>query len=323
MSKVIGIDISKKTFDVAFLNQEDKWQHFEFENSFKGIKLFIKKIKQTDHCVMEASGPYYMQLAYMLSEKQILVSVVNPLVIRRYAQMKLIRAKTDKKDAQVIAQYGQQEKPKKWLAKASVIIGMRQMVTAMRLITKQIGMIRNQLGSLEATGMPDKATIKSLQAIEKTLLKQQLNLDTNLTNAAKKDYEQTVARLQTIPGIGKKAAIMLTLLTEDFTRFENYKQLIAYVGFSPRVYQSGTSVRGKGHICKMGNSQIRKILYMCSWSAKKYNRACVTMYQRLKAKGKPERVIKIALANKLIKQVFAIAKNKTNYEENYMPKPCF
>ena len=106
MSKVIGIDISKKTFDIAFLNSKDQWEHNVYDNTTKGIKKFIKLVELTDHCVMEASGPYYMPLAFSLSEKEKLVSVVNPLVIRRYAQMKLVRAKTDKKDARIIAEYG-------------------------------------------------------------------------------------------------------------------------------------------------------------------------------------------------------------------------
>lgn len=109
--------------------------------------------------------------------------------------------------------------------------------------------------------------------------------------------------------------MMLIAITDDFTKFEHYKQLIAYVGFSPRIYESGTSVRGKGHICKMGKSQIRKLLYLCTWTAKRYNKTCREMYDRLHAKGKPERVIKIAIANKLLKQAFAVATSKQKYIE--------
>lgn len=103
---------------------------------------------------------------------------------------------------------------------------------------------------------------------------------------------------------------------------EHYKQLIAYVGFSPRIYESGTSVRGKGHICKMGKSPIRKLLYLCTWTAKRYNKTCREMYERLHVKGKPERVIKIAIANKLLKQAFAVATKKEKYIENYQPNIC-
>ncbi|MCB0541683.1 MAG: IS110 family transposase, partial [Bacteroidetes bacterium] len=136
-------------------------------------------------------------------------------------------------------------------------------------------------------------------------------------------YSETLARLESIPGIGRKTAIMLTVITNNFKNFETSKQLIAYVGFSPRKYESGTSVRGKGHICKMGKAQIRKLLYLCSWSAKKCNKSCIEMYKRLKEKGKPERVIKIAIANKLIKQAFAIGKYERNYNENFQPNTCF
>ena len=55
---------------------------------------------------------------------------------------------------------------------------------------------------------------------------------------------------------------------------------------------------------------------MCSWSAKRYNVYCIQMYDRLKAKGKPEKVIKIAIANKLLKQAFAVVENKTVFNNN-------
>jgi transposase len=63
---------------------------------------------------MEASGPYYLRLATFLAEKGITVSVINPLVIRRFCQMRLARAKTDKKDACMIAAYGSTENPPRW-----------------------------------------------------------------------------------------------------------------------------------------------------------------------------------------------------------------
>ena len=62
---------------------------------------------------MEASGPYYLQLANYLNTHKIEVSVVNPLVIKRFSQMNLQRAKTDKKDAETIANYGSLYNPKR------------------------------------------------------------------------------------------------------------------------------------------------------------------------------------------------------------------
>jgi transposase len=130
-------------------------------------------------------------------------------------------------------------------------------------------------------------------------------------------YEKTAKALQTIPGIGPKSSAILIALTNNFKKFQNYKQLIAYVGLNPRVFESGTSVKGRGHICKMGTSRLRKLLYLCSWTAKRYNIYCKDMYDRLKSKSKPERVIKIALACKLLRQAFAIGKRQSGFENNF------
>ena len=180
-----------------------------------------------------------------------------------------------------------------------------------------------QLEALTATGVMDKDLKSILQGIVSYLTCKRNKVEKQIEEIAQSVYKSTLDRLKSIPGIGTKTAIMLTVITGNFENFETHKQLIAYVGFSPRIYQSGTSVKGKGHICKMGKSQIRKLMYLCSWSAKRCNKDCVDMYERLLEKGKPERVIKIALANKLLKQAFSIAKNKTYYDENFNKKTCF
>ena len=67
----------------------------------------------------------------------------------------------------------------------------------------------------------------------------------------------------------------------------------------------------------MGNRYLRKLLYICAWSAKQHNAQCRVMYERLAHKGKPEKVIKVAIANKLLRQAFAVGSKLTIYEKNY------
>lgn len=148
------------------------------------------------------------------------------------------------------------------------------------------------MGAFEDNGFVCKEVKKSFKGILKKLDLQKQKLEGRMRILGREEYQQTLKLLTSIPMIGDKTAIMLIAITADFEELDHYKQLIAYVGFSPRVYQSGTSVKGKGHICKMGKSQIRKLLYLCSWSTKRYNKACKEMYERLKKKGKQERVIK-------------------------------
>ena len=321
MSKFIGIDISKQTFDVSYSKKGQE----VFDNNQKGFKKLLRQIDKETGVVMEASGPYYLSLATFLHKKEIKVFVVNPLKIKRFSQMNFNRAKTDKKDAEVIRGYAlkMQEDLKQWKPEPKHIKDMKQLHTALELLNKQLSQVGNQLGAFEDSGSVCQDLKKSYKSILKKLEKEKRRLEQKMLNLGKEEYRQTLKSLTSIPAIGEKTAVMLIVITANFEKFDHYKQLIAYVGFSPRIYQSGTSVKGKGHICKMGKSQIRKLLYMCSWTAKRYNKGCVEMYQRLKKKGKPERVIKIAIANKLLKQAFAIAKNKTVYNENYQPKTCF
>lgn len=320
MYKVIGIDISKAKFD-AFISQDKS--HKEYPNSLKGFKSLLKSCNDNTLVVMEASGYYHTSLAHYLHEKGIKVSVINPLVIKRFSQMQLNRAKSDKKDAQTIARYAELNDPSIWEPESKAVIAMKQVFTGLELLDKQIRQVNGQLESLSVAAFKDCLVVKELKGLVQTLIKKQEKLNLQLVKLAKTHFESTYNNLQSIPGMGPKTAAMLIAITNDFTKFSHYKQLIAYVGFSPRVYQSGSSINGRGNICKMGKSQIRRLLYLCSWSAKKYNKKCVEMYERLSEKGKPERVIKIAIANKLLKQAFAVAKSNQKYDENYQRNICF
>lgn len=323
MCKVIGIDISKASFDVAFKKNDDGFVFYKFDNQQSGFKQFSKLLSPGDHCVMEASGPYYLFLAQYLFEQSVNVSVVNPLQVKHFVRMRMTRAKTDKKDAQMIALYGQSEHPDLWKPDQEYIRQMQQINTALEGLHKQAVMLSNQLEAFNCIPFVDKELVKTLKSLEKTILAKINKLENRMVLLAEKHYGDTMKALKSIPGIGSKTAILLITVTDNFKKFETSKKLSAFVGLAPRVYQSGTSVKGKGHITKMGNHHLRKLLYLCSWSAKKHNSQCKEMYQRLKQKGKPEKVIKVAIANKLLRQAFTIATRLTEYEKNYHFKFAF
>src|ERR1700749_1350886 len=139
-----GIDISKSFFDVAVPNGE-LHRYYKFSNDESGFKELLKVLGADSHVIMEASGPYYLRLACNLYEQGISVSVVNPLVIRRFCQMRLSRAKTDKKDAQMIALYGKAEQPKLWEPDAGYVLELRQMQAAVEGLNKsRTSMIRQK-----------------------------------------------------------------------------------------------------------------------------------------------------------------------------------
>lgn len=322
MNKIIGIDISKATFDVSW-KENGKFKSAVFGNNQKGFEQFSDGLKPGDHCVMEASGTYYLALAMFLHNKGILVSVVNPLSIRRYSQMQLIRTKTDKKDASVIAQFGELVRPEIWQPDPAHIMEMRDILTALEGYEKQVTILKNQLEAEKFLPVKSNLALQSRTMIISALEEEIQKLNDELQSIAKQHCAETFEKLQTIPGIGPKTSVMLIILTNNFKYFDDAKKLSAYVGLCPRVFQSGTSVKGKGHICKTGNSKARKMLYVCTWTAQKSNPQCKALKERLEQKGKPVKVIKIAMANKLLRIAFAVAKKNINYDKNIGIKTCF
>ncbi|MDA3911592.1 MAG: IS110 family transposase [Bacteroidales bacterium] len=318
MSKYIGIDIAKQTFDVYCSTMNNKHTFAQYQQNKTGFTKLVKEFGKDKTYVMEATGPYSMQLARFLYKQGIQVSVVNPLIIKRFSQMLLQRAKTDKKDAKVIHDYAKFSNVKLWSPPPKEIHEMNQIMTGLQLLHKQHNGSSNQLKAFTVSGIIDPVVKKALNSIVKKFEKEIKRLEDRLNEIIDLNYARTKALLTSINGIGVKAAAMLIATTNNFEKFENYKQLIAYIGLSPRIFESGTSVKGKGHICKMGNSNARKILYMCAWSAKRHNKNCMNFYNRLKEKGKPEKVIKVAIANKLLKIAFSVVKNDTIYDENYL-----
>jgi transposase len=318
MGKIIGIDISKQVFDVSFF-EGNLCKHKVLSNQLLGFEKLMTFIEKEDIVVMEASGTYYLPLAEYLYSQGIHVVVENPLSIKRYAQSRLKRAKTDKADSKVIAEYGKKnlDELSLWNPESKTCIRIRQMHTRIQMIQKQTSQTYNQLEAFRSSGFLDeKLEIEMNNSIEQLRLGKEM-LESEIEKLALEEFGETIECLTSIPGIGMKTAIMLIVITDNFKKFEHHKQLIAFVGFSPRIYESGSSVRGKSSICKMGKSQIRKLLYLCSWSAKRWNKKCREMYERLIKNGKAERVAKIALANKLLKQAFAIGKNKVKYREDF------
>jgi len=109
----------------------------------------------------------------------------------------------------------------------------------------------------------------------------------------------------------------MIVATGGFTHFDNAKQLARFIGICPTYYQSGSSLNVRGGINRNGDSGLRSMLYVASWSAIRYNAACRELYHRLRSGGKPSKVALIAVANKLVRQAFAIATTDGIYIDGF------
>ena len=311
--KYFGIDISHLVFDVT----DSDGKYYQFKNTISGFKKFEKLLDLSSHCVMEATGYYHYQLAYYLLESGIKVSVENPLAVKRFIQMKLSKIKTDKSDSKLICEYGSQVDLKLWKGSSKHQIECLQMTRLLSVYTKQSTMLKNKLHGEAVLGNPSKAVVSSLKRSLKQLEKEIDNLEAKLLLLVKEAHQDVLTRLKSIPGIGNKTALMLVVLTDGFERFSSGSELCSYAGLTPIIRKSGTSVNGQSRISKIGNQKLRNLLFMCSFNACKYNKACKAIYDRIVAKGKSKKLALIAVCNKLLKQAFAIAKSGLVYDDSY------
>lgn len=309
-----GIDIAKASFTLAIPKPDKGYADYVLTNDQVGFEQLLTLLPANTHLVMEASGPYYLPLALFLDHHQLPLSVVNPLVVRRFGQMKLRRAKTDKADARLLSEFGQNQLPDQWVAPSTIMSQLAQLQTLLEQYTKQRTALSNQRESFTSSGVPNPALRESLDKSLAHLNEQIKTLEQTLDELVKAHYAQLYQNLCSIPGIGPKTAQCLVVLTRGFTRFESAKELVSFVGLAPRLFESGSSVKGKGHICKLGNSRIRQLLYMASLQAKKANGACQALYARLVEAGKPKLVALIAVAHKLVRQCFALASQGVKFD---------
>jgi transposase len=321
MKMSIGIDVAKRKIDVAFYDGES-FKFSSFKNTRDGIEDFLKSIpswpKDSILITMEATGSYYLLPAILLSEQGYAVSVVNPLIIKRYGQMKMNRIKTDKADAKLIADYGYHQKPYIFSQICIESHQIRQLLHAIDGLTTTITQCMHRIESLEGNPYASSVLVESLKRCIKLTRQEVKVLEKEMLIIIDNKYSTQYRQLNSIPGIGKRSAATIIAYFGSFEDFASAKKVASYLGITPMPKESGTSLKGIPSISKQGNPYIRKMLYMAALSASRFNRPCKNLYERLVEKGKPKKLALIAVENKLLRQVFAIVKHDRWYDDAYI-----
>lgn len=313
----VGIDVSKATFVVAYSSAKTG-RTKTFKNTVKGVHEFIQTVSAAEHhCVLEATGNYSALLVYLLSEAGITVSLENPLKIKNFARAMLSVTKTDEIDARLIALYGERMQPVPYKLRSDSILILKQKRTVLRQLKKQLVATRNLKGSLEVLPSFDPECKKTIERTITFLEKQIKAMEEKIASLAQGEYKKQMDLLTSIKGIGVTLAAALIVATGGFTYFDNAKQLTRYLGLSPTYQQSGTSVNVKGHINRNGDSSLRSQLYVAAFSSLRCNTECKACFDRLRSNGKPGKVAVVAVANKLVRQAFAVVTQGKTYVDGF------
>ena len=310
----LGIDVAKAKLDCALRLLDGKHRNKVVENNPKGFIVLTDWLSkhgvQNAHVCMEATGIYWEAVAEYLADRHMTVSVVNPAQIKAFGASHLVRTKTDKVDAQLIARFCHERRPDPWQAPSPSEQALRSLV--LRLDALQ-AMRTQESNRLEVARDIVKADIAShidvLDSKIKTLSKmisEHIDHDPDMKN------KQTL--LDSVPGVGERTIAMLLAYRMHPGRFENARQAATFAGIDPRHHESGSSVRGKPRMSKVGHAFLRKALYMPAMVALYKTDWGKRFRERLAAAGKPPKLIIGAMMRKLVHVAFGVLKSGKSFD---------
>jgi len=312
--KVVGIDIGKRKFDVALLDQ-GKVRNKVFDNTPAGhhalrhwLEAHACAVLDT-HLCMEATSHYYEAVATALHAAGYQVSVVNPLQIKAFGESRLRRQKTDRADAELIARFCEQQSPLPWQPPAAEVKELQRLLA--RLEAVQEMRVQELNRRHEASGEALESVERMLGVLNDELAKLEQRIQDHIDQNP--SLREQHALLTSIPGVGDRVSTYC-LAWLQAERFDDVRQAVAFVGLSPSHHESGDSVHGKTRVSKVGHRRLRKILYLPAMSAARYNPAAKALSIRLKAAGKPGKAIVCAVMRKLIHWIFGVLKSKQPFD---------
>jgi transposase len=309
MNHTLGIDVAKAKLDVALRLPDGKIRSKVIENTPEGFNVLSDWLAKHDvdilHVCMEATGIYWEAVADFLTDAGHTVSVVNPSQIKAFGAAGLVRTKTDKVDALLIAEFCVSQHPEPWQAPPPAIRELRALVARRNALDAMRTQERNRLlVARESIRSGIEAHIEHLeQAIAKieAAIRQKIDDDPTLTHQH--------ALLDSIPGLGEKTIPVLLSYYGGPLRFEQAKQAAAFAGLDPRQHESGSSVRGKPRLSKVGHAFLRKALYMPAMVATTRTAWGRAFRDRLAAAGKQPMIILGAMMRKLVHVAFGVLKS--------------
>jgi transposase len=287
----LGIDVSKKTLDVALLSDHPKPRHKVFAN--------------------DAAG--HQELLNWLTKQE--AEAVHPAQIHAFGRSGLKRTKTDKTDALLIARFCQMHQPPVWKPLAPQVEQLQGLVRRLEHLEEMLLMEENRLGS-GGIGEPVKESLEEHISylkgqIEKTRRHIKDHIDQN------PDLKSQSQLLESIPGIGATTAALLLAELGDVTHFNSARQVAAFAGLVPRLRESGTSVRGRSRLSKIGSSRLRKALYFPAITALRFNPLIKAFGLRLSAQGKSKMLIVGAAMRKLLHLAYGVMKSGRPFDPNF------
>lgn len=298
----VGIDVSKDILDVAVLSKKSIVQ---FANTKKGIANLVRHMKplKPKLIVVEATGGYEEALVLALFAERLPVALVNPQRVRQYAKAKGLLAKTDKLDAQILAEYGKAIQPRLFVGKSEE----RRRLAALVGRRKQLNdILQAEKNRLRTTSLEVKNSLKRVIACLKAEMKE-LEGEIHQFMKTHEEFGEQEKLLRSATSIGPVTAATLLADLPELGSLDR-KQIAALVGLAPMNRDSGRK-RGYRKI-KGGRPDVRRALYMSTLTGIRYNPILKPQYDQLVKRGKEKKVAITACMRKMLTILNAMMRDK-------------
>jgi transposase len=295
------------------------------KNRNKELSDVAKKLKGegfVGKIVLESTGRHHLLSAFAMSKHNLDVRVINPLIANKYIKSSIRKVKTDKRDAEVLAEIAIKEEklPNRFKADKNVL-KIKKKVSLIANLDKQIQKICGALNEFEKCsnelGLKLSIAEKQIFKTIKQLKGQKEKLEKEVEKIAiKSEYKQKIIDLyKSIPGVSPYLASLATLFFSEEEHSQSAKQWIAFAGLDVSVRESG-NWRGKGKLTKRGNAYLRKRLFQAAWGAMMHDEKFKSYYEHLRSRGKSYVESLTIISRKIVAIMFGIAKHKYCYDNS-------
>ncbi len=321
----VGIDVSKDNLMFCKKYDDGNKVVFEIKNKSAEIKKIAKAIKSEKFLgkiIVESTGRHHLPSAMEMSKSNLDIRVINPLIANKYIKSSIRKVKTDKRDAEVLAEIAIKEEklPNRFDGDKNAI-KMKKKVSLIATMDKQLQKLTAAMNEFKKTGeelglnlsIAEKRIFKTTKLLKEQKKKLEKEVE---VMAVKSEYKQESAgRYKSIPGVSDYLASLATLFFKEEEHSRSAKQWIAFSGLDISVRESG-NWRGKGKMTKRGNGYLRKRLFQAAWGAMMHNENFKAYYDYLREKGRSYVESLIIITRKIVTIMFALSKNKCCYDDS-------
>lgn len=315
--KYLAIDVSKDEL-VCYLHPSG--EHYSIANTAEDVRQFLKDhpFDPSDIIIgCESTGDYHLVAAKVCLEMGYQFKILNPLLTKQVINATVRKKKTDRTDAEIIAQLLERGEGEN-IALEGLQQEKRTMLrTQQRLIECSAMLKRVQKTLQEKAKVMD--TSEAMAAVERCIEVLREEGD-ELTKKATEEQDRQEEIIDSVPGCGVKLAAIISAEAGNIKRFPSARQFKAYVGIDPKVSQSGNSSH-TGRMTKRGNPLLRQALYLAAHVAWRYDPELRDFYEKKRAEGKSYRHTVCTVARKLCERIYAIVTKDCLYTVNTTPLP--